>query len=64
MREIKADPALRHLPVVMLTTSLRDEDIRRAYRDGACTCISKLDGLDKIGDFARRFEAGVARISG
>lgn len=63
LREIKTDPALRHLPVVLLTTSRRDEDICRAYRDGASTCISKPVGLDESGDFARRFEAYWALVA-
>jgi len=31
LAEIKADPALRRIPVVVLTTSRADEDILRAY---------------------------------
>jgi CheY-like chemotaxis protein len=38
---IKADPRLRALPVVVLTTSSRDEDVLRTYRAGANTYIPK-----------------------
>lgn len=65
LKEIKADPALRHLPVVMLTTSRREEDVCRAYREGACTYIAKPVGFDALEDFAERFEsywAGIARL--
>ncbi len=31
LMEIKADPAPRHIPVVVLTTSRADEDVVRAY---------------------------------
>lgn len=41
LEAIKADPALRSLPVIMLTVSSRDEDILKAYQRGACTYIRK-----------------------
>jgi two-component system, chemotaxis family, response regulator Rcp1 len=39
--EIKSDPALRVIPVVVLTTSRRDEDVVQTYRAGANTYIQK-----------------------
>jgi CheY-like chemotaxis protein len=41
LREIKTDPALRHIPIVILTTSRADEDIVRAYDLGANSFVSK-----------------------
>jgi CheY-like chemotaxis protein len=41
LREIKADPQLRHIPVVVLTTSKADEDVVRAYHDGVNSFITK-----------------------
>ncbi|HWA16029.1 MAG TPA: response regulator [Gemmatimonadales bacterium] len=41
LEAIKADPALRALPVIMLTVSSRDEDIIKSYRRGACTYVRK-----------------------
>jgi len=41
LREIKSDPALRQIPVVVLTTSKSDEDILRSYDSGANSFISK-----------------------
>ncbi len=38
---IKADPALKRLPVVMLTTSRQEEDVCKSYAAGACSFISK-----------------------
>ena len=38
---IKADSRLRILPVVVLTTSSRDEDVLRSYQAGANTYIAK-----------------------
>src|SRR5438067_3313531 len=34
LKEIKADPELRHIPVTVLTTSKADEDIFRSYDHG------------------------------
>ena len=41
LEELKSDPALSHLPVVMLTTSDRKSDVLRSYRKGACSYITK-----------------------
>lgn len=41
LREIKSDPLLRHIPVVVLTTSTAVEDIARCYSEGANSFISK-----------------------
>lgn len=48
LSEIKADPDLKRIPVVILTTSKADEDIARSYDLGANSFISKpvtFDGL-------------------
>jgi two-component system, response regulator len=41
LREIKADPELRKIPVVVLTTSNADTDISRIYELGANSFITK-----------------------
>jgi CheY-like chemotaxis protein len=41
LREIKRDPDLRRIPVVILTTSRADEDIFRSYDLGVNSFISK-----------------------
>lgn len=41
LREIKADPDLRQIPVVVLTTSKADEDNLSSYDSGASSFISK-----------------------
>jgi CheY-like chemotaxis protein len=41
LREIKADPELRRIPVIVLTTSKADEDICRSYDLGANSFITK-----------------------
>jgi CheY-like chemotaxis protein len=48
LKEIKADPDLRRVPVVVLTTSKAEEDIYRTYDLGANSFITKpvsFDGL-------------------
>ncbi len=41
LQEIKADPELRRIPVVVLTTSTADTDIGRIYDLGANSFIAK-----------------------
>ena len=51
LREIKADPDLRTIPVVVLTTSKAEEDIVRSYTFGASSFITKpvtFDGLVEV----------------
>ncbi len=48
LAEIKSDPLLRYIPVVVLTTSKAEEDIMRSYDIGAASYITKpvtFDGL-------------------
>jgi two-component system, response regulator len=39
--EIKADPALRQIPIVVMTTSNQHEDIGRSYDLGASSFVTK-----------------------
>jgi two-component system, response regulator len=41
LQEIKADPELRSIPVIILTTSQAEEEILRAYDLGASSFITK-----------------------
>jgi CheY-like chemotaxis protein len=41
LEEIKADPDLRSIPIVVLTTSKAEEDILRTYNLGANSYITK-----------------------
>jgi CheY-like chemotaxis protein len=41
LKEIKSNPELRQIPIVVLTTSKADEDILRSYDSGASSFISK-----------------------
>jgi CheY-like chemotaxis protein len=51
LEEIKVNPALMTIPIVILTTSASDEDVLRSYRLHANCYISKpvdLDGFLKV----------------
>lgn len=51
LREIKSDPHLRQIPVVVLTTSQSEEDIYRTYDLGVNSFISKpvtFEGLVRV----------------
>lgn len=41
LREIKADPSLRRIPVVVMTTSKAEEDIYRTYDLGVSSYVAK-----------------------
>ena len=53
LKEIKADPALRQIPVVIMTTSKAEEDIFRSYDDGASSFISKPSKFTTLVDTVR-----------
>jgi CheY-like chemotaxis protein len=48
LREIKSDPDLRNIPVVILTTSETQADINQIYGLGACSYISKPVTFDAL----------------
>ncbi|MAR90550.1 MAG: response regulator [Pseudomonadota bacterium] len=51
LAEIKADPVLRRIPVVILTTSKVEEDMLNGYELGAASYLTKpvtFDGLVKL----------------
>lgn len=65
LEEMKKDPRLQSLPVIMLTTSHREEDVVRSYTNGACSYIQKPVDLDRFKQLIKQFEhywTGVSRI--
>lgn len=52
---MKADPDLKAIPVVMLTTSTRDEDIVRSYDGGACSFVSKPVSFESLKEVIKQF---------
>jgi CheY-like chemotaxis protein len=53
LKEIKADPQLRQIPVVVLTTSKAEEDIYRTYDLGVSSFITKPVSFDALVDIMR-----------
>jgi len=65
LKELKADPTLMHIPVVMLTTSDNEADIVKSYVKGACSYITKPMDFDKFREVVKQFAlywALVARV--
>jgi CheY-like chemotaxis protein len=48
LREIKADPALRRIPVVVMTTSQAEQDVVRSYDLGANSYVTKPVTMDSL----------------
>jgi CheY-like chemotaxis protein len=63
LQEIKRDPALWHLPVVMLSTSLRADDVALAYSMGACSYITKPPDVDRLAEIVAQLERYWALVS-
>lgn len=56
LHEIKQDPNLKRIPVVIMTTSDREEDVTKAY-DGYANCfITKPVDYDKFMEAVRSIE--------
>lgn len=53
LREIKTDRALRHIPVVVLTTSANQEDISRTYDLGVSSFIVKPFSFNELVEIMR-----------
>jgi len=41
LKQLKSDPEHRSIPIVMLTTSARDEEVARGYAEGANSYVTK-----------------------
>ena len=56
LEELKKDPSLRAIPVVVVTTSDEDEDIARSYDLQANAYVTKPIGLDQLARVVRAIE--------
>lgn len=56
LEQIKLDRDLKDIPVVVLTTSTYEEDVRRSYRSHANSYINKPVGLDDFMDVVKLLE--------
>ena len=57
LTQIKTHPWLRALPVVVLTTSRRDEDVLQTYQAGANTFIQKPSEYPRYRDLVKTLHA-------
>lgn len=62
LAEVKADPALRRIPVVVLTTSSADEDVLRAYDLHANCYVTKPVDLTQFMKIVSRIEEFWVRV--
>lgn len=53
LREIKAHPELRQIPIIVLSTSSADEDVLRSYDLGANCFITKPGTFEKLVEVVR-----------
>ena len=56
LTEVKNDPSLRRIPIVVLTTSGEDRDILRAYDQHVNAYVRKPLGFDAMVNVARQIE--------
>jgi DNA-binding response OmpR family regulator len=63
LQEVKQNTALLHIPIIMLTTSKREEDIIKSYKYGACSYITKPFAFEELVDTMKQFAIYWAMIS-
>lgn len=56
LRAVRDNPEAKHVPVVVLTSSSREADIRRAYEAGANSYLVKPGGRDALLDLVRSLD--------
>ena len=56
LAEVKGDEALRHIPVVVLTTSKAEEDVLRSYKLHANAYVTKPVDFDRFIDVVRQID--------
>ncbi|RMD80069.1 MAG: response regulator [Gammaproteobacteria bacterium] len=63
LREIKADPELRSIPVVVLTTSCSEEDVLLSYQLHANCYVTKPADLDQFLETLRSLQGFWLRVA-
>ena len=56
LHQLKQDPVYRNVPVVVLTTSAEDRDVRRSYELGAASYIVKPVEFEKFQEVVERID--------
>lgn len=55
LKKLKADKDLKKIPVIMLTSSASQEDIRRSFESGAASFITKPSSFEGYRDLMSQF---------
>lgn len=63
LAEMKADPVLKSIPVVMFSSSERPEDIARSYAGGAASYVPKPADYQGLLEFAQTFSRYWSRFA-
>ena len=63
LAEVKADPVLRSIPVVVLTTSAADEDIARSYELYANVYVTKPVDFDHFTAVVKQIDNFFSRVA-
>jgi CheY-like chemotaxis protein len=63
LAEIKSDPTLKEIPVVVLTTSQADEDILRSYQLHANAYVTKPVDYDRFISVVRQIDEFFANVA-
>jgi CheY-like chemotaxis protein len=67
LREIKSDPTLRRIPIVVMTTSKAEEDIYRTYDLGVSSYVAKpvtFEGLVEVMKAMGRYWLEIVELPG
>jgi chemotaxis family two-component system response regulator Rcp1 len=56
LKEVKSDPELRRIPIIVLTTSQAEEDIRQSYDAHANCYVRKPTDFADLQEIFRKFE--------
>ena len=63
LAEVKQDPELRRIPVVVLTTSQAQEDVSRSYELHASVHVSKPADFDQFTEVVRQIDDFFANVA-
>jgi two-component system response regulator len=63
LAELKEDPALRHIPVVMLTSSGAESDVLRCYQGGGASFVTKPNRFSDLRILAQDLARYWTRVS-
>ncbi len=63
LRAVKANPLLQYIPIIMLTTSDREEDVFHSFSSGACSYIHKPPSVREMMSIIQKFSTYWGSVS-